>query len=195
MTNGPERFLLQALPYEGPLLAYLQRCAHNPADAADLLETYARLLRAGVTDTMVVQSIKAFAFTIARNVAIDYARARRVNDPPVIPIDSMSDAQQNDASSDHTDVENAANAQQELELLAAALAQMPERCRRIFTLRKVYGYSQAEIAAALNISENTVEKISDWRRDGVRITCAVSRVGRPSIRCWINWGSGGGGYR
>ena len=35
---------------------------------------------------------------------------------------------------------------------------MTRRCRQTFTLRKVYGYSQKEIAAQLSISEHTVEQ-------------------------------------
>ena len=35
---------------------------------------------------------------------------------------------------------------------------MPRRCRQTFTLRKVYGFSQKEIAARLSIAENTVEQ-------------------------------------
>jgi RNA polymerase sigma-70 factor (ECF subfamily) len=45
---------------------------------------------------------------------------------------------------------------QELELLTAAIQSLPDRCRQIFTLRKVYGISQPEIAQQLGLSENTV---------------------------------------
>jgi len=43
-------------------------------------------------------------------------------------------------------------------LLTQAVASLPARCRQVFTLRKVYGLSQKEIAAELKISENTVEQ-------------------------------------
>lgn len=43
-------------------------------------------------------------------------------------------------------------------MLVKAVQKLPERCRQVFTLRKVYGYSQKEIAARMNISENTVEQ-------------------------------------
>jgi DNA-directed RNA polymerase specialized sigma24 family protein len=32
------------------------------------------------------------------------------------------------------------------------------RCRRAITLRKIYGWSQKEIAVEMSLSENTVEK-------------------------------------
>jgi RNA polymerase sigma-70 factor (ECF subfamily) len=42
-------------------------------------------------------------------------------------------------------------------MLIAAIQSLPERCRQVFTLRKIYGLSQKEIAQKLSISENTVE--------------------------------------
>ena len=35
---------------------------------------------------------------------------------------------------------------------------LPEQCRRAFVLRKVYGFSQREIAEVMSIAESTVEK-------------------------------------
>jgi DNA-directed RNA polymerase specialized sigma24 family protein len=43
-----------------------------------------------------------------------------------------------------------------LTLLTEAIQSLPARCRQIFTLRKVYGLSQAEIATRLGVSENTI---------------------------------------
>jgi len=37
---------------------------------------------------------------------------------------------------------------------------LPERCREVFTLRRIHGVSQKEIAARLGISEKTVENQS-----------------------------------
>jgi len=42
--------------------------------------------------------------------------------------------------------------------LCAAVDQLPEQCRKVFVLKKVYGLSQREIAEKLGISESTVEK-------------------------------------
>lgn len=50
------------------------------------------------------------------------------------------------------------NSHQELAMLVKAIQGLPDRCRQVFALRKVYGYSQKEIALRLNISENTVEQ-------------------------------------
>jgi RNA polymerase sigma-70 factor (ECF subfamily) len=45
---------------------------------------------------------------------------------------------------------------QELALLTEAIQSLPDRCRQIFTLRKIYGMSQKDIAARLALSEHTV---------------------------------------
>jgi RNA polymerase sigma factor (sigma-70 family) len=70
---------------------------------------------------------------------------------------------------------------QELEILTEAIQSLPDRCRQIFTLRKVYGLSQAEIAQRLGVSENT---ISTQLKIGVRkcmdfmLRCRREREGR-----------------
>jgi RNA polymerase sigma factor (sigma-70 family) len=46
----------------------------------------------------------------------------------------------------------------ELALVARLFTALPSQCRQVFTLRKVYGYSQKEIATRLSIPESTVEK-------------------------------------
>jgi RNA polymerase sigma factor (sigma-70 family) len=46
----------------------------------------------------------------------------------------------------------------ELALVARLFTAMPSQCRQVFTLRKVYGYSQKEIATRLSIPESMVEK-------------------------------------
>lgn len=42
--------------------------------------------------------------------------------------------------------------------LCEAVSELPEQCRKVFVLKKVYGLSQREIAHKLEISESTVEK-------------------------------------
>jgi RNA polymerase sigma-70 factor (ECF subfamily) len=48
------------------------------------------------------------------------------------------------------------NARQELEFFAAALRNLPDRCRQVVTLTKIYGLTEREVAERLGVSENTV---------------------------------------
>ena len=61
------------------------------------------------------------------------------------------------------------------------MEQLPARCRQVFTLRKVYGLSQKEIAAELKISENTVESHlrSIYAKLEVPSRAAAARIGFP----------------
>jgi RNA polymerase sigma-70 factor (ECF subfamily) len=149
-----DRFLLHALELESVLRACLYRYARNAADIDELLlETYARLVVAGAASHTNVRSVRAFCLTIARNVALDSLRHQRV-----VPIELVADMEALEVLDEGAQIEEIVNAHQELALLADAVARLPTRCRQVFTLRKVYGYSQKEIAERLQISENTVEQ-------------------------------------
>ena len=154
MTGNDERYLLQALEFEGVLRACLYRYARNNSDVDELLqEVYARLLTAGAAEDPEVRSVRAFALTIARNVALDWLRHRQV-----VPIELVMDLEALEVLDEAGQTEDIVNSHQELAMLVKAIQNLPVRCRQVFTLRKVYGYSQKEIALRLDISENTVEQ-------------------------------------
>lgn len=148
-------YLREALEAEGLLRAYLFRLTRNPADVDELLqETYARLLTSTAAERVEVRSVQAFALTIARNVALDWIRHR-----DVIPMSLVSDLAALDVLDESARVEEIVNAHQELALLAECVAELPARCRQAFTLRRVYGLTQQEIAQQLKIEESTVEQL------------------------------------
>jgi RNA polymerase sigma factor (sigma-70 family) len=154
MAKDQERYLVQALEFENVLRACLYRYARNNSDVEELLqETYARLLTAGASDEPEVRSVRAFSLTVARNVAFDWLRHKQV-----VPIELVADMEAMDILDERDQIDAIVNSHQELMMLVKAVQQLPERCRQVFTLRKVYGYSQKEIAARMNISENTVEQ-------------------------------------
>jgi RNA polymerase sigma factor (sigma-70 family) len=153
--SAGDRYLLEALESEGLLRAYLFRYVRNPSDVDELLqETYARLLVANPPGGGEVRSVRALALTIARNVALDWLRHR-----DVVPMDLVSDLASLDVLDEKAQVEEIVNSHQELALLAQVVAELPKRSRQVFTLRRVYGLSQREIAGRLGISEKTVEQL------------------------------------
>jgi RNA polymerase sigma factor (sigma-70 family) len=153
--NPGDRYLLEALESEGLLRAYLFRYVRNPSDVDELLqETYARLLVANPPGGAEVRSVRALALTIARNVALDWLRHR-----DVVPMELVSDLASLDVLDEKAQVEEIVNSHQELALLAEVVAALPKRSRQVFTLRRVYGLSQREIASHLGISEKTVEQL------------------------------------
>jgi RNA polymerase sigma-70 factor (ECF subfamily) len=154
-TRTEDRYLIASLEFEGVLRACLHRYARNAADVDELLqETYAHLLTAGAAKGREeVRSIRAFALTVARNVALSWLRHRQV-----VPIELVADLEALELLDETSLVDEIVNTHQELAMLSRAVATLPNRCRQVFTLRKVYGMSQKEIAFELKISENTVEQ-------------------------------------
>lgn len=154
MSKNEERYLLPALEFEGVLRACLYRYTRNSSDVEELLqETYARLITAAASADPEVRSVRAFALTVARNVAFDYLRHKQV-----VPIELVADMEALNVLDEGEQVDEIVNSYQELAMLVEVIQGLPDRCRQVFTLRKVYGYSQREIASRLAISENTVEQ-------------------------------------
>lgn len=143
-------FAEQVQPHEPALRGWLHGRV-PPADVDDLVqESYARLLRA--RERGPITSPRGLLFATARNALRDLFRRRTTaNTFPLA---------ENDVSSvfDHAPgVAETVSRRQETELLAAAVAALPPRCREILVLRKFENLSHREIARRLAIAEHTVE--------------------------------------
>lgn len=90
-------------------------------------------------------------FGIARNAAYDEGRRRAV-----AVINSVAEIERLSVLDEHADVAEAVSTRQELEVLAGALRELPDGCRQVLTLCKMYGNSPKEVAKRLGISEHTV---------------------------------------
>lgn len=155
MLRSEDEYVDEILKLERPLRAFLHRYAPQPTDLDDLLqETYAHLFRLSPQRRLAVQNIRAFVLASARNVATDYIRHRQV-----VSIESLDDPNAVPHIEDASQLEEIVHVHQQLSRLADEIARMPERCRRAFTLRRIYGMSQKEIARKLNISEGAVEQL------------------------------------
>ncbi len=153
MPPSPEHadwFAEQVLPHEPMLRAWLHRRFEAQVEIDDVVqEAYVRLLQAHAAGP--VASPKAFLFATARNVALDRLRRHEVSRTEFLG--QMADLNVLD---ERAGVPETVARNQELALLTEAIQSLPARCRQIFTLRKLYGLSQREIAERLGISESTV---------------------------------------
>ncbi|MFI5336248.1 MAG: RNA polymerase sigma factor [Opitutales bacterium] len=137
-------------PHEPMLRAWLQSRFPNGVELDDLLqEAYLRVLQA--RERAPLQSPKAFLFATARNLALDQVRRRQVvRFEPLVENDSWTVLDEGEG------IPETIARNQELEILTEAIQSLPDRCRQIFTLRKVYGMAQPDIAKKLGVSEHTV---------------------------------------
>ncbi|MBI4622178.1 MAG: RNA polymerase sigma factor [Verrucomicrobia bacterium] len=144
-------FAEEVEPHEFRLRAWLAGRFPQLRDVDDVVQdTYVRLFRARRSGA--IRSVQAFLFTAARNSALDIFRRRKAS-----AADSLYEVAGLSVLDERPNAAESADASQELEILAEAIRHLPHRCRQVFTLRKIYGLSQREVAAHLEISEHTVE--------------------------------------
>ncbi|MBP7142875.1 MAG: RNA polymerase sigma factor [Opitutaceae bacterium] len=144
-------FAEHVLPHESALRAWLQARFQYHVDVDDVVqESYMRLLRVQATGP--VANPRAFLFVSARNFALNqirrFRRERRNED---VEVDTAA------VFSEVAGISEALIRAEDLRFLIQAIQALPNRCREIMTLRKIYGFSQREVAMKLGITENTVE--------------------------------------
>jgi RNA polymerase sigma factor (sigma-70 family) len=144
-------FALEVQPHEPALRAYLHSHFPRLQDSDDVIqETYTRLLREKHAGR--IQHTRAFMFTAARNVALDFFRRRRTSGADAIPHSDPTSVVE-----DRPDAAEALSQRQELEIVAEAVRALPTRCRQVIMLRYLKGCSYKEIAALLDVSTETVK--------------------------------------
>ncbi len=118
--------------------------------AEDLVqETY---LRAAGNASGELQNVRAFLFRILNNLMSDHFRKlRRTRE-------RFTTQEAPDIAEDRQGAEEQIIARQRLQILQAAIDELPPRCRECFVLRRFDNLSHAEIAARMNITKSAVEK-------------------------------------
>lgn len=125
-----------------------------PKEIEDIVqETYVRICQLDNHDA--ITKTNAFIMKTARNLALDYIKKAETRLTDGIESEEQYEAYAN-SGKDPLFEEAASN--EEFAHFCESVRRLPLQCRRVFVLKKVYGYSQKEIAKELSISESTVEK-------------------------------------
>ena len=114
-----------------------------------------------------IEHPKAYLFQIARNVALEGLRKKSSQ-----IADHIVDFDENSITGYESTVEVAMETQEYLGAFCEASAQLTPKCRRVFLMRKVYGFSYQELTERLGISLSTAEK---HMRNGMLQTSAFMR--------------------
>ncbi|HKB57538.1 MAG TPA: sigma-70 family RNA polymerase sigma factor [Lacunisphaera sp.] len=148
--NQARWFAGEVQPHEAMLRAWLRSRFPPECDIDNLVqEALMRVCQA--QERGEVQSPKAFLFATARNLALDQLRRHKI-----VPMISLVENEALSVMEEGASVPDLVAHNQELEFLTEVIQLLPDRCRQVFTLRKVYGMSQRDIATQLGISEHTV---------------------------------------
>ena len=155
MDAAPEHIIQwvgsQILPHEGHVRACLRRARVGDAEIEDIIqESYCRLASLTIVDH--IQSPRAYFLTVAKNLALVHIRRARI-----VRMESVDKIESLDVSSDLPSPEQVLVGRAELARLQKLIAALPERCRRIFEMRKVQGLPQKEISRIMGVTETIVE--------------------------------------
>jgi RNA polymerase sigma factor (sigma-70 family) len=141
----------EVLPCEHLVRAWLARSLVSRADSDDLIqEAYCRLAK--VEDYSGIARPDGFFFQTVRNLLLNQIRHARI-----IRIETAAELDLLNLADDAPSPERVTGAKRDLARVTDEIAALPERCRRIFEMRRIEGLSQREIAARLSVSENVVE--------------------------------------
>lgn len=142
---------LHVIPQEQKVRAALRRSGIADTDADDLIQdAYCRLVALRSVDH--IDRPGAFFMQVVKNTWRDRLRRARV-----IRFEDFTENTPSAIEGEMRGFEAEILAREQLGLVQALLRTLPERCRTIFTWKRMEGLSQREIAARLGVSENVVE--------------------------------------
>lgn len=122
----------------------------SQATAQDLIQDTWLKLEAVSDDTKIV-NLQGFIAQIAKNTVLDHVRKERRRGEIDDELNEILGGSNDDVSPERHVI-----GRQSLEMVKAALADMPSRTREIFLLNRIDGVSHRQIAKRLQISDEAV---------------------------------------
>jgi RNA polymerase sigma factor (sigma-70 family) len=149
----PQGLAAVFIEHQSALKRFIAKFLSRPQDVDDIAqETYLRAFDAE-RGGEALRAPKAFLFRVAKNVALnELTRKSRML------TDYIEDSVSPDVIGEEESAEDSVLAQEKLSLFCSAVTTLPMQCRRVFLMRKVYGFSHKEISDRMGISVSTVEK-------------------------------------
>jgi RNA polymerase sigma-70 factor (ECF subfamily) len=139
---------------KGVIRAYHERYASDAQDVKRLVqETYERLIATSASEPSRVRSVSEFLLTTARTLALD--RLRQLD---VIPMDRVADIEDLQTLDVGQQIHVIVSTNRIMSALATAFDSLAPRCREVFVLYKMHGYTCAQVSAHLGVSQRKVRK-------------------------------------
>jgi len=139
------------LPHEAAVRAWLRRSMVPRDDIDDLIqEAYCRIASLERVDH--IDRPQSYFFHVVRMLLTEQVRRARI-----VRIETVAEMDALSIDSEEPSPERAAGARRELARVQRLIEGLPDRCRRIFELRKIHDVPQREIARILGVTESTVE--------------------------------------
>ena len=170
--------------YKDMIFSFACYLTQHRGEAEDLFqETWLRIVKK-LPEKVNMQSLKAWIFTVIANLHKDMLRKKRIRrvffqrpiyqdkkdvnfDMPGTPPDSLKETDYVDMSRD----------------INRALAALPDRLRRVFVLKEIAGFQQAEIGDILGIPLGTVKSLMHRAVKRLRQELSAYNPKNERIKC------------
>lgn len=151
---SPERVRWVAqfvIPAEPSVRLSLRKSGAEPDEIDDLIQdAYCKL--AGLTSVENIEKPEAFFMQMVKNLRRDRLRRDKI-----VQFEEFTEVSASNVKGWGPSPEEEVSARHELSLVEAVLSDLPQRCRDIFTLKRIEGLSQRDIAKRLGVTESIVE--------------------------------------
>ncbi|MGH7944143.1 MAG: RNA polymerase sigma factor [Opitutaceae bacterium] len=138
--------------HDASLKSYLRGSFPSERDLDDVVqESYLRIWKARTREP--INSVKAFLFRVARNIALDRTRRHRTS-----PLGNVGNLDASCVMDDRPGVIEIVSEGEKERLLSDALSALPPRAHELIILCKLNGLSHRAAAEKLGISERTVDE-------------------------------------
>ncbi|MCU4677390.1 RNA polymerase sigma factor [Catenovulum sp. 2E275] len=134
------------------LKAFLTRFLKCEQDIEDVVQEVYLKARNAENNTE-IQQPKAFLFSVAKNLALNELN-RKSRQMTAYIDDCISELPAEYSVSIESEIE----AKQSLNAYCQAIDSLPDKCKKVYLLRKVHGLSRNEIAERMDLSVSSVQK-------------------------------------
>lgn len=133
------------------LLRFASRYFRRPQEIEDVVqEAFVKVIEAQHRRS--IEFPEAYLYRATRNLALNAISKRDYK-----LTSTLGDLMPEGAEFQSPSLEHQFESRQNFEQFCRAVRELPVKCQRVYILRKVYGYSQKEIAERMDISLKTVE--------------------------------------
>jgi RNA polymerase sigma factor (sigma-70 family) len=148
----------------------------HPDEAADIVqETYCRVLKSGDPDS--IRHPRAFLRQVASHVLLNHQKHRHAGveenglDFGLVEIEAGEPSAYRQLK-----------AEQELDVVRAALEELAPKCREVFVMNRFEGLSYSQISAELDLSVSMIEKYVSQALATLRERVAEAHAAAPPAR-------------
>lgn len=141
----------QIIPHEAALRAWLSRMSSSADEVNEIVQdAYLAITR--LDSVAHIRNPRNYLFQAAKTAALMRLRRDRI-----VRIERLSEIDLLDMPDSDPGPERRVAARLELERVRVLIADLPDRCRQIFEMRRIQGIPQREIASRLGLPEHIVE--------------------------------------